>query len=390
MCGYFHSIGLRTIVIILVDFFGFVEYNISFGLTTDEKDLRNLQNLDDTYLRPDFLDQLNVLKNKIHRQCRQKMINGIGMNMPMFIVFLEKFVNAFNSGKMPSIASAYAALIENEIYEHAESAKETFRSGLESSFGHAGPMERTELYFKVNRLRDASFEVLNNCFGVGERNEDLFNKYKVELIEFMDREEARLFDKNRELSLNHNQNILYTQMNQYLESVDDIYDEDVAESEILIDEVSNKLDTDFLASYLEKRVGVDEVIPLAEQIKVFTFQAFMGFKQNSRKIETRKRNMKVREGEKDKGTFMQKNMELTMVQKILERNQEELESLQQRHARADKGNNAADLDELQYELDAKKGKFKKLDKDFEDNKHSIRKIQMDIEAKRKKKRRGCF
>ena len=217
MCGYFHLIGLRTIVIILVDFFGFVEYTISFGLTTDEKDLRNLQNLDDTYLRPDFLDQLNVLKNKIHRQCRQKMINGIGMNMPMFIVFLEKFVNAFNSGKMPSIASAYAALIENEIYEHAESAKETFRSGLESSFGHAGPMERTELYFKVNRLRDASFEVLNNCFGVGERNEDLFNKYKVELIEFMDREEARLFDKNRELSLNHNQNILYTQMNQYLE-----------------------------------------------------------------------------------------------------------------------------------------------------------------------------
>ena len=165
----------------------------------DEKDLRNLQNLDDSYLRPEFLEQLNILKNKIHRQCRQKMINGIGMNMPMFIVFLEKFVNAFNSGKMPSITSAYAALIENEIYEHAESAKETFRSGLESSFGHAGPMERAELYFKVNRLRDASFEVLNNCFAVGERNEDLFNKYKQDLIEFMDREEARLFDKNRDI-----------------------------------------------------------------------------------------------------------------------------------------------------------------------------------------------
>lgn len=318
------------------------------------------------------------------------MINGIGMNMPMFIVFLEKFVNAFNSGKMPSITSAYAALIENEIYEHAESAKETFRSGLESSFGHAGPMERAELYFKVNRLRDASFEVLNNCFAVGERNEDLFNKYKQELIEFMDKEEARLFDKNRELSLNHNQNILYTQMNQYLEGVDDVYDEDFQDSRVLIDEVSNKLDSDFLASYLENRVGVDEVIPLAEQIKVFMFQAFMGFKQNARKIETRKRNMKVREGEKDKGTFMQKTMELQMVEKQLERDRDELESLGERQKRVAKGGDQGMIDDLEEELETKKRKFKNLDREFEDNKQSIRKLQMDIEAKRKKKRRGCF
>ena len=42
------------------------------------------------------------------------------MNMPMFIVFLEKFVNSFNSGNLPSITSAYAALVENEIFEHTK------------------------------------------------------------------------------------------------------------------------------------------------------------------------------------------------------------------------------------------------------------------------------
>lgn len=351
-----------------------------------------MQKLDNTYMREEFLRELNVLKNKIHRDCKQKHLNGVGMNMPMFLVFLEKFVNAFNEGKLPSISSAYAALIENEIFEHAESAKETFRAGLAGTFGKAGPMETTDLYFKINRLRDSAFEILNNCFMVGERNEEVFEKYKLELIEFMDREEARLFEKNEELSRNANQGILYNQMNHFLESVDEVYEDETKESEDLIKTVTPKLNDEFLQAYLDKKVGICEEGPLAEQIKVFSFQVLMGFKQNVRKLETRRKNMRFREDQQEKNLFERKKMELELIEKTYKRNQQEMEDIQEQiHRVGEGGKNEQEIIRFKEEILALKRKIKEKEGDFTNNKQMLNNLNLEIENKRKKKKKkGCF
>lgn len=357
----------------------------------DESDLRNLQNLDNTYLRPEFVNSLNALKNKIHRDCKQKHINGVGINMPMFMVFLEKFVNSFNDGKLPSISSAYAALIENEIFEHADSAKESFRVGLATSFGHAGPMERADLYFKVNELRDRAFEILNDCYMVGERNEEVFERYKLDLIEYMDIQEQRLYEKNAELSRSNNQNILYEQMNSFLESVDEIYEDDTKQSEDLIDSVSDQLDADFLNGYLQNKVGIQEEEILMDQIKVFSFQVLMGFKQNVRKIEIRKKNLKQRENQLEENQFMAKKMELDLIEKNFKRIKEEADDLDKDIKRIQEGGkNEQELVDLTQKVQANKKKMKQMDKDHESNKRVMQELQLNLEAKRKKSKRGCF
>ena len=311
--------------------------------------------------------------------------------MPMFMVFLEKFVNSFNSGKLPSISSAYAALIENEIYEHAESAKETFRLGLAGTFGHAGPMELADLYFQINRLRDNAFEILNNCYMVGERNEELFEKYKIDLIEYMDKEEARLFEKNEELSKNNNQNILYNEMGMFLENMNEVYEDETKESDELVENVSQKLDEEVLQSYLDKKVGIIEEVPMIDQLKVFSFQILMGFKQNIRKIENRKKNMKFREDQLEENNFMRKKMELDLVEKTFKRNNQDLDDLESQVQRIrEGGKNEQEIIELREEVLKGKKKLKEMDTEYENNKKVIKELNLNIEAKRKKKRKGCF
>lgn len=358
----------------------------------DENDLRNLQNLDSTYLREEFLKELNVLKNKIHRDCRQKHLNGVGMNMPMFLVFLEKFVNAFNEGKLPSISSAYAALIENEIYEHTESAKETFRMGLAGAFGKSGPMQASELYFKINRLRDGAFEILNNCFMIGERNEEVFERYKLELIEFMDKEEQRLFEKNKELSRNANQGILYTQMHSFLESLDDVFDNETNESEDMIKQVVPKLENEFLKGYLDQKVGVNEEQPFSEQIKVFSFQLLMRFKQNARRLETRKKNIQFREDQQEKNLFERKKLELELAEKTFNRNKQDYEDLQEQIQRINEGGrNEQEIINYREEIQSLRRKIKDKEGEFENNKKAIMNLEMELqELRKKKKKRGCF
>lgn len=333
-----------------------------------------------------------MLKNKIHRDCRQKHLNGVGMNMPMFLVFLEKFVNAFNEGKLPSISSAYAALIENEIYEHTESAKETFRMGLAGAFGKSGPMPVADLYFKINRLRDGAFEILNNCFMIGERNEEVFEKYKLELIEFMDKEEERLFEKNKELSRNANQGILYTQMHSFLESLDDVFEDDARESEDVIKEVIPKLEEDFLRGYLEKKVGVHEEQPFSEQIKVFNFQLLMKFKHHTGRLETRKKNIQLREDQQEKNMHERKKLELELAEKTYKRNKQDYEDLEEQIQRIrEGGRNEQEIIGFKEEIQALKRKIKDKEGEFENNKRAIMNLEVELQASRKKKKkRGCF
>ena len=239
-----------------------------------------------------------------------------------------------------------------------------------------------------------AFEMLNNCSMVGERNEEVFEKYKLELIEFMDREEARLFEKNEELSRNANHNILYNQMNSFLETVEEVYEDEAKETETIVSDITGNLNADFLQAYLDKKVGISEDVPLAEQIKVFSFQVLMGFKQHVRKLETRKKHMKFREDEKEKNLFERKKMELELAEKNYKRNQQELDDLQEQIQRVSEGgSNEQDIMKYKEEIMGIKRKIKDKEADYENNKKILNQLGQEIKVKlekKKKKKKGCF
>lgn len=54
------------------------------------------------------------------------MINGVGLNMKMFISLIENFTKSFNSGRMPVISSAWTNLLESECLAVFEESKSIF------------------------------------------------------------------------------------------------------------------------------------------------------------------------------------------------------------------------------------------------------------------------
>lgn len=64
--------------------------------TEDEKDLQNLQCLPDSKLRPEFVDQMQILRSRIWKKVKPKVLNGKFINGQMLIELCSAYTNAIN------------------------------------------------------------------------------------------------------------------------------------------------------------------------------------------------------------------------------------------------------------------------------------------------------
>lgn len=82
--------------------------------TEEEKDLQILQNLNDERLRPEFVDQMNGLRNRIFKRVRAKQLNGKYITGEMLLELCQAYTSSINSGSVPCIESAWTYLCQNE------------------------------------------------------------------------------------------------------------------------------------------------------------------------------------------------------------------------------------------------------------------------------------
>ena len=73
----------------------------------NEKDLQNLNDTEDSLIRPKFLEQLHELSTKVFRKVKPKKMNNQYLNGSMLIELAKAYVEALNTGKMPTIESAW-------------------------------------------------------------------------------------------------------------------------------------------------------------------------------------------------------------------------------------------------------------------------------------------
>ena len=73
----------------------------------NENDLQNLMNLSESKIRPEFIKQSNMLKNKIYMKIKPKTFNGKILSGEMLINLLESVVNAINEGAIPVIENSW-------------------------------------------------------------------------------------------------------------------------------------------------------------------------------------------------------------------------------------------------------------------------------------------
>ena len=82
--------------------------------TEDENDLQNLMYLSKEKIRPEFITQCQVLRNKILMKIKPKNFNGKILSGPMLIDLVENVINSINEGAIPIIENSWKYVINNE------------------------------------------------------------------------------------------------------------------------------------------------------------------------------------------------------------------------------------------------------------------------------------
>ena len=68
-----------------------------------EKQLQSLQSMPDAQLRPEFVEQMTLLRGKIFKKVRPKQLNGKTMTGEMLLELATAYTAAINEGQVPNI-----------------------------------------------------------------------------------------------------------------------------------------------------------------------------------------------------------------------------------------------------------------------------------------------
>jgi len=73
----------------------------------DEKKLQRLQEIQESELRPEFVEGLQNLRQKVFKKARPKTLRGQIVSGSMLLELANSYVEALNTGSVPTIESAW-------------------------------------------------------------------------------------------------------------------------------------------------------------------------------------------------------------------------------------------------------------------------------------------
>ncbi|KAL3670163.1 hypothetical protein V7S43_004478 [Phytophthora oleae] len=124
---------------------------------SDEALLRNLIKQPYESLRPEFREEMEVLRNRLSTLLKPKTMMAKALNGSMLVSLTENYVAAFNSGSSPVITSVWDRVLESQCDQALDSAKQVFQSQMDAAIAEktspvmvnnmmrAHPLEDTEL-----------------------------------------------------------------------------------------------------------------------------------------------------------------------------------------------------------------------------------------------------
>ena len=211
----------------------------------NENDLQNLMNLPEDKIRPEFIKQSTMLRNKIYMKIKPKNFNGKILSGQMLVDLVESVVNAINEGAIPVIENSWNYIASNECLKSIRENTEYFKKSIMD-------------YQKENLTRPDFFNELQ--------------KYSQSLIEeiiakFRDENEKRFDDVNEyvhKLKLSLNQE--FKKLNE--ENISLIKDKYILDLDKEIDSLVNNKEElvkvnyiNFISNLLQIKYRLDSTIP---------------------------------------------------------------------------------------------------------------------------------
>ncbi len=164
---------------------------------TDDRDIKRLESLPRTAIRPEFSAQVNRIREKIFTKCGPKKLNGAYLSARMYVKMVEEYVRSINAGSVPMIQNAWQSVLENECLLAQENARQEYDQGLQSIFKEQGKVyKKAELDHQLKLLKDKAMTCFSVINAVKEGDEDLFNKYQSEVLKYIERREKHIIEQN--------------------------------------------------------------------------------------------------------------------------------------------------------------------------------------------------
>ena len=160
-----------------------------------EKELQKLMTLSDNKIRPEFLRQCEMLRNKIYMKIKPKTFNGRILSGQMLINLLKSIIEAINEGAIPVIENSWKYITNNEclkiINESVEYYKKLIIEYQKNNISNAN-------FFKdLQEFSQSMIEAIINKFK--DENEKRFediNEYVHKLKLSLNQEFKKLNEEN--------------------------------------------------------------------------------------------------------------------------------------------------------------------------------------------------
>ena len=161
----------------------------------NENDLQNLMNLADNKIRPEFIKQSNMLKNKIYMKIKPKTFNNKILSGQMLIDLLESVVNAINEGAIPVIENSWNYIANNECLKSIKENTDNFRKLI--LIYQKENLTKNDFFNELQRYsQNLIEEIINKFREENEKRFDNINEFVHKLKLSLNQEFKKLNEEN--------------------------------------------------------------------------------------------------------------------------------------------------------------------------------------------------
>ena len=252
----------------------------------NERDLQKLQTLSDDKIRPEFLRQSEMLRNKIYMKIKPKNFNGKILSGQMLINLLESIIEAINEGAIPVIENSWKYITNNECLKSIRENVDYFIKIIKEY--QKENITNSNFFNDLQEFSQSMIEEIINKFkNENSKKFDDINEYVHKLKLNLNQEFKKLNEENITLLKEKYILDLEKEINILFQNKDKLLKENHINFISNLLQIKYKLDTSIPDFHLKDQISYDKII---DSIKKYIEEYFVK-PRNS--IEQQIQNLKL-------------------------------------------------------------------------------------------------
>ena len=237
----------------------------------NERDLQKLQTLSDDKIRPEFLRQSEMLRNKIYMKIKPKNFNGKILSGQMLINLLESIIEAINEGAIPVIENSWKYITNNECLKSIRENVDYFIKIIKEY--QKENITNSNFFNDLQEFSQSMIEEIINKFkNENSKKFDDINEYVHKLKLNLNQEFKKLNEENIALLKEKYVLDLEKEINILFQNKDKLLKENHINFISNLLQIKYKLDTSIPDFHLKDQISYDKII---DSIKKYIEEYFV-------------------------------------------------------------------------------------------------------------------